>query len=178
MKISEIITKILLFLIKIYRFFFESKDEIQEKYYSQKKYEQDNNLNNKEDSDNILSKYDEELDKNNIKTNETEIRPESHHQRNLSIETGGLEAQEQKNNKSEDIWDDRSEEVDKMGTEGGIKSINTTAKRSMLWRLKRKRLDKEKEEISDKMEIAQNNRSKLRDKVKNNKNNPSPGRSM
>ena len=60
MKISEIITKILLFLIKIYRFFFESKDEIQEKYYSQKKYEQDNNLNNKEDSDNILSKNDEE----------------------------------------------------------------------------------------------------------------------
>ncbi len=178
MKISNFIIKILLFFVKIYRFFFESKDEIQEKYYSQKNHEQNNNYNNKEDSNNILSKYDEELEKNNIKTNETEIRPESHHQRNLSIETGGLEAQEQKNTKSEDIWDDRSEEVDRMGTEGGIKSINTTAKRSMLWRLKRKRLDKEKDEISDKMEIARENRSALRDKIKNNKNNPSPGRSM
>ena len=67
MKISEIITKILLFFVKIYRFFFESKDEIQEKYYSQKNHEQDNYYENKEDSNNILSKYDEELDKNNVK---------------------------------------------------------------------------------------------------------------
>ncbi|MDA9573895.1 hypothetical protein N9R48_03120 [Rickettsiales bacterium] len=177
MKISEIITKILLFFVKIYRFFFESKDEIQEKYYSQKNHEQDNYYENKEDSNNILSKYDEELDKNNVKKNKAEIRPESHHQRNLSIETGGLEAQEQKNIKSEDIWDDRSEEVDRMGTEGGIKSINTTAKRSMLWRLKRKRLDKEKDEISDKMEIAQEKKAKMQDRIKNNKDNPS-GRSL
>ncbi len=177
MKISEIITKILLFFVKIYRFFFESKDEIQEKYYSQKNHEQDNYYENKEDSNNILSKYDEELDKNNVKKNKAVIRPESHHQRNLSIETGGVEAQEQKNTKSEDIWDDRSEEVDRMGTEGGIKSINTTAKRSMLWRLKRKRLDKEKDEISDKMEIAQEKKAKMQDRIKNNKDNPS-GRSL
>ena len=75
------------------------------------------------------------------------IRPENSQQRNLDREVGGLEEGKtgsEKENKElheahiKDIWDDRSEEVDKMGSHI---PLGSTAKKSMIWRLKKAKLD-------------------------------------
>ena len=73
------------------------------------------------------------------------IRPESYQQRNLDREVGGFEGGEKgvKEKKDEqekileDVWDKRSEEVDKMGSFNPMAGAN---KESMLWRLKKIRL--------------------------------------
>ncbi len=64
----------------------------------------------------------------------TKIRPKLRHIRDLDIETGGLEA-EKKNNHDKDIWDDRSEEVDEMGT-ARRNNFNSTNIRSFIARKK------------------------------------------
>jgi vacuolar-type H+-ATPase subunit I/STV1 len=78
------------------------------------------------------------------------IMPVTNQQRNLDREEGGLE---QENNKTESViideWDDRGEEIIKMAESHPIN--NSTGKKSMLWNLKRKKLQEKKikEEISE-----------------------------
>ncbi len=69
------------------------------------------------------------------------IKPESNQQRNLDREVGGLEDEEQKENSNKDVWDDRSEEVDKMGS---TDTFNTTSMKSVVWKQKRDRLAKKR----------------------------------
>lgn len=91
------------------------------------------------------------------------ILPFSGSKRDLSVETGGLEEDKSKGKYSNekisssdkeggDIWDNRSEEVDEMGS---TDVFNTTGMRSVVWRKKKERLDKKKrkrEEIEEGME--------------------------
>ena len=70
-----------------------------------------------------------------IKTNL--IKPINNQQRNLDREVGGLEEEEQKESSEKDVWDDRSEEVDKMGS---TDVFNTTGMRSVIWKQKQNRL--------------------------------------
>ena len=69
------------------------------------------------------------------------IRPEGNLQRNLDRETGGVEAEEQMQSGEKDVWDDRSEEVDKMGA---INQLGGSGKESMLWRKKKEKMDEKK----------------------------------
>jgi len=65
------------------------------------------------------------------------IFPKSNKRRDLDLEVGGLEAKEQKKSDEKDVWDDRSEEVDKMGS---TDTFNTTGMKSVVWKQKRARL--------------------------------------
>ena len=65
------------------------------------------------------------------------IFPKSNKRRDLDLEVGGLEMKKQKQSNEKDIWDDRSEEVDKMGS---TDTFNTTGMRSAIWQQKRARL--------------------------------------
>ena len=69
------------------------------------------------------------------------IRPEGNQQRNLDRETGGLEKEEYKEKSIKDVWDDRSDEIDR---EGAIDQLGSAAKKSMIWRHKKAKLDVEK----------------------------------
>ena len=78
------------------------------------------------------------------------IRPMANQQRNLDREEGGME-HENKETETHTIdeWDDRGEEIIKMAESHPIN--NSTSKKSMLWNLKRKKLQEKKikEEIAD-----------------------------
>ncbi|MBM5782643.1 MAG: hypothetical protein FJ368_04395 [Pelagibacterales bacterium] len=65
------------------------------------------------------------------------IFPKNNQQRNLSKEVGGLETKKSNSLSSEDIWDNRSEEVDKMGS---TDNFNTSEGRSFLWWKKRQKV--------------------------------------
>ena len=64
------------------------------------------------------------------------VFPENNQQRNLAREVGGLEAAEKKEIKSVDVWDGRSEEVDKMGS---TDVFNSSGMRSVVWKKKREK---------------------------------------
>ena len=78
------------------------------------------------------------------------IRPMANQQRNLDREEGGME-HENKETESHTIdeWDGRGDEIIKMAESHPIN--NSTSKKSMLWNLKRKKLQEKKikEEIAD-----------------------------
>lgn len=79
------------------------------------------------------------------------ILPQSNQQRSLSNEVGGLEDKEAKAVSGDDVWDERSEEVDGMATD----VYNSTGMKSVVWKQKKKRLKQEKEEaIVEAMEAA------------------------
>ncbi|MES2961907.1 MAG: hypothetical protein V4694_05930 [Pseudomonadota bacterium] len=65
------------------------------------------------------------------------IFPKSNKRRDLDLEVGGLEAKEEKKSDEKDVWDERSEEVDKMGS---TDTFNTTGMKSVVWKQKRARL--------------------------------------
>jgi len=69
--------------------------------------------------------------------------PKNNQQRNLDREVGGLEAEEEKEkeNSSEDVRYDKSEEVDK------INVFNSTGLRSVIWKKKREKLELAKDAI-------------------------------
>jgi len=71
------------------------------------------------------------------------IKPESNQQRNLDRETGGLEAKEKKEIHVTDVWDDRSEQVDRMGTNDPLSLANKKSLR--LVQIKRKKQKEEEE---------------------------------
>ena len=68
------------------------------------------------------------------------VFPNNNQQRNLSRETGGLEAEEDNGISAKDAWDARSEEVDKMGS-NTAKVFNSTGMKSLVWKQKKARLD-------------------------------------
>ena len=78
------------------------------------------------------------------------IRPMANQQRNLDREEGGME-HENKETESHTIdeWDTRGDEIIKMAESHPIN--NSTSKKSMLWNLKRKKLQEKKiqEEIAE-----------------------------
>ena len=78
------------------------------------------------------------------------IRPMANQQRNLDREEGGME-HENKETESHTIdeWDGRGDEIIKMAESHPIN--NSTSKKSMLWNLKRKKLQEKKikEEIAE-----------------------------
>jgi hypothetical protein len=69
------------------------------------------------------------------------VRPEGYQQRNLDNETGGLEAEERKEISSKDFWDERSEEVDKMGS---VNAFQKSSIKAMIWRYKKQKLEAKK----------------------------------
>jgi hypothetical protein len=70
------------------------------------------------------------------------IFPENKQIRTLDNEVGGLEAEEQKATSSVDVWDERSNEVDQMGTDHA-KVFNSSGMKSVVWKKKKERLDAE-----------------------------------
>ena len=78
-----------------------------------------------------------------------EIKPLNNQQRNLDREEGGLEQEISKTEiKIIDEWDDRGQEIEEMGKHN---PLGNSAKKSMIWNLKRKRLQEKKikEELQD-----------------------------
>lgn len=73
------------------------------------------------------------------------IRPEGNQQRNLDREVGGLEAEKQKESSEKDVWDDRSDQIDK---EGAIDQLGSAAKKSMIWRIKQGKMADKKHAAS------------------------------
>ncbi|MBP7709794.1 MAG: hypothetical protein KA100_01835 [Rickettsiales bacterium] len=63
--------------------------------------------------------------------------PKPNQQRNLARETGGLEVKKDKGISEDDVWDERSEEVDGMATN----VFNSSGMRSVVWKKKRERLE-------------------------------------
>lgn len=66
------------------------------------------------------------------------VFPKNNQQRNLDKETGGLETKKDKGISEKDVWDDRSEQVDQMGS---TNVFQTSGMRSVVWKQKRKRLE-------------------------------------
>ncbi len=129
------------------------QDKIDDESYIKK---DENKKNAQEAADIIVEK---------LRKSTSGVRPNHFHHRDLDVEVGGLEQKEQKEARIDDIWDNRSEEVDEVSIEGNRKAINTTGKRSMLWRIKKNKKDKT-ERLSEEMEIAENETKKHTDKVK------------
>ncbi len=69
------------------------------------------------------------------------LRPEGNQQRNLDREIGGVEEHAYVETGEKDIWDDRSDEIDKAGA---IDQLGSSAKKSMIWRNKKGKLDEKK----------------------------------
>lgn len=78
------------------------------------------------------------------------IFPKNNQQRNLDRETGGLEVEERKQSSKDDIWDDRSEEVDNMAEN----VFMGTGMKSRVNQLKKIRLKNKKEAAEDSLEQA------------------------
>ncbi|MBL6665096.1 MAG: hypothetical protein ISQ34_04555 [Rickettsiales bacterium] len=101
------------------------------------------NLKKPEDnknSDQNFIKKDDIPDPEKIKPNtKNNIKPKNNQTRDLDKEVGGLEDEEKKEISSEDVWDNRSEEVDKMGS---TQVFNTSGMKSVVWKKKQKRLKK------------------------------------
>ncbi|MFM8186329.1 MAG: hypothetical protein ACKN9I_05320, partial [Alphaproteobacteria bacterium] len=80
----------------------------------------------------------------------TKIRPLTNQQRNLDREEGGVENEEKETEiHINDEWDNRGKEVEEMANSHPINK--SSGKKSMIWNLKRKRLQQKKieEEIGD-----------------------------
>lgn len=110
------------------------------------RYNNSNNQNN-ENKNNLFSKI------------RNFIFPKNNQVRTLDNEVGGLEQKENVSSSSKDIWDDRSEEVDKMGSSD---TFNSTGIKSFVWRakfnrLKAKKNAKKSAEAVDAIEMAKNN---------------------
>ncbi len=86
------------------------------------------------------------------------ITPKNNQQRNLDRETGGLEEeQDKKQSHEKDIWDGRSEEVDRMGS---INQLGGHAKESMIWRYKKEKMDQKKIDKSNNASDAHHQNNK------------------
>lgn len=117
-----------------------------------------------------------------VETLKQGIIPENFHQRNLDLEVGGLETDKKAEQHIEDIWDERSEEVDIMGLQHASEQISgaigTTGKRAMIDRLKKKRMNKD-DEREEEMEIARHEQDKMANKIKQQRqDNNKGGRSI
>lgn len=111
----------------------------------------------------------------------SDILPDGTRRRDLDVEKGGLEMELDVRDRNGDVWDERSQEVDRMGS---IDPLNDSAsKRSMIWRLKRKRRRESKmqEQIEVNYEAMEAEKStKFRDKINHQRSsgNNNDGRSV
>lgn len=115
----------------------------------------------KENVENLNAEDKKQLDEIIERLKNAQVRPMSNQQRNLDREEGGVE-NEVKETESHiiDEWDSRSEDIVAMGKEHPIN--NSSAKKSMLWNLKRKKLQEKKikeelEGVSDDLKKLKNN---------------------
>ena len=65
------------------------------------------------------------------------VFPKNNQIRDLDNEVGGLEVEEAKESSEADVWDGRSDEVDKMATN----VFNSSGMRSVVWKKKREKLE-------------------------------------
>jgi hypothetical protein len=109
---------------------------------SKKEEDDDQNFIKKDSQESQEAKFLEVKESNQtqevIEELKSPIFPKNNQQRNLDVEIGGLESEEKKEISSEDIWDNRSEEVDKMGS---IDTFNSTGIRSLIAKRKREKLE-------------------------------------
>jgi hypothetical protein len=109
---------------------------------SEKKEDDDQNFIKKDSPESQETKFSEVKEstqtKEIIEKLKDPIFPKNNQQRSLDVEIGGLESEEKKEISSEDVWDNRSEEVDKMGS---IDTFNSTGIRSVIAKRKRERLE-------------------------------------
>lgn len=115
-----------------------------------------------EDSDQNFIKKDED-NIENVEDQQSNIKPKNNQTRTLDKEVGGLEEEQKKEISSEDIWDDRSEEVDEMGS---TNVFNGSGMKSVVWKQKRNRLKQEKLE-----EMIEAHEQSHVQRLENNKNN-------
>lgn len=104
-----------------------------------------------EDDQRFVKKDEKKTEKKEKKSSEIEeiveslresgVRPEGFQQRTLDRETGGLEAEEHKEISSKDFWDDRSEEVDKMGS---VNAFQKSSIKAMIWKYKNQKREAKK----------------------------------
>ena len=78
------------------------------------------------------------------------VFPKNIQQRNLDLETGGLEAEEDKGISEQDVWDSRSDEVTKMGSKN---VFNSTGMRSVINKMKKNKKE-EQERVEAAMDAA------------------------
>ncbi len=134
-----------------------NKEELEE---IKKKNLLDENENPEDDDQNFIKKGDDNHENSTDKSDELvdekddikEFLSKKNQQRNLDRETGGLEQQEQKESSEKDAWDDRSQEVDKMGS---TDTFNTTGMKSVVWQAKKNRLKAKKHSKEAAQEGAQ-----------------------
>lgn len=125
--------------------------------------------NDEEDDERFIKKDSKEEQKSDIenavqeaesegifKKIKKDIFPKANQQRNLDNETGGVEEEKDSGKSEDDIWDDRSEEVDKMGS---TDVFNSSGMRSVVWKKKKERLD-QKELAKDALSAAATVKSK------------------
>ncbi len=120
-----------------------------------------------EDDDEKFIRKDEPEEEKNVKLSEEVqniigklknfIFPENKQTRTLDNEVGGLEAEEQKATSSEDVWDERSNEVDQMGTDHA-KVFKSSGMKSVIWKKKKEKLDAAKEAAEEKPAKGKDNR--------------------
>ena len=131
---------------------------------SQQRHNQNNNSNRRESSskeniENLNAEDKKQLDEIIEKLKKAQIRPMSNQQRNLDREEGGVENElKETETHTIDEWDSRSEDIVAMGKDHPIN--NSSAKKSMIWNLKRKKLQEKK--IKEELEGASDDLKKLK----------------
>lgn len=135
---------------------------------NKQRHNQNNNSNQKEsfNKENVNENLNEEdkkqLDEIIEKLKKTQIRPMSNQQRNLDREEGGLENEIKETElHTIDEWDSRNDDIVAMGKDHPIN--NSSAKKSMLWNLKRKKLQDKK--IKEELENASDDLKKLKNNI-------------
>ncbi len=133
------------------------EEELKKKKLAEDESDEDTTSSDEDDDQNFIRKDEPQEEKESeeksteTKKNEPQgifnkiknfVFPKNNQQRNLDKETGGLEAEKDKGISEKDVWDDRSEQVDKMGS---TDVFNTTGMRSVVWKKKRKRLEEAKQ---------------------------------
>ena len=110
----------------------------------------DKNQDDEEDDDQNFIRKDEPQEEKSEETNldgkPGAVRPEGNQQRNLDREHGGLEAKFSQKPGDVDVWDGRSEEVDRMGS---VNAFQKASIKSMIWRYKKQKLDEAKDMIKE-----------------------------
>ncbi|MFZ9180521.1 MAG: hypothetical protein ACO201_01455 [Rickettsiales bacterium] len=161
----KLLKKILNFLKKLFKKTHHDLVEEKKHYIGEKKHHINKHISKKveEDEENFIKKDDlikkssstqisENKEVNDIVEllRQTKIRPLANQQRNLDREEGGVEHEEKETEiHVDDNWDNRGKEVEEMENSHPINK--SSAKKSMIWNLKRKRAQQKivQEEVAD-----------------------------
>ena len=161
----KLLKKILNFFKKLFKKTHHDLVEEKKHYIGEKKHHINKHISKKveEDEENFIKKDDlikkssstqisENKEVNDIVEllRQTKIRPLTNQQRNLDREEGGVEHEEKETEiHVDDNWDNRGKEVEEMENSHPINK--SSAKKSMIWNLKRKRAQQKivQEEVAD-----------------------------